>query len=357
MQDLKIGIAGFGNGGHAFAAILARDGHQVTVLTTSPKKVEAVHFQDNRIYLEDAGVERGSGRIERVTLDPSSMADQDLILIITDAMAHKQYARTLAPYLGSQHVVLMSPEMGGSLEFIKRVKQTNPAFEGPISGTDTLLFVCRSPSPGRSFVKSRKKEVLYTTVGKAQTTDVLPELFPEFTYIANPLLSVDHVTPLHVVGMVENADRIRAGESFNFYTEGVTPRIAQTMEAMDMERCDLARELGIRPRSIRDWLHSCYDIPYASLYEMVRSNPAYQGDLKAPRRVDHRYMTEGIQLYAVLAEQMANILGIRFDVHSSMIDRASRILGYDQRKIGRKLDDIGFTPQDVRELKVRYAQG
>jgi opine dehydrogenase len=50
---------------------------------------------------------------------------------------------------------------------------------------------------------------------------------------------------LHPAITLGNAERIQKGDAFDFYTDGVTPRVAAVLAAADAERLRIARAYQI----------------------------------------------------------------------------------------------------------------
>ena len=359
----RILVAGMGKGGHAFAGTLAQSGHDVVVMTSDPKKKEFFEAHGNSVLL--TGIRTGSGKLEEVvfckrgTSPPEGRAaaavkESDIILIITDATVHRDFAEKLAPLLSGQHVVLTAAGIGGALEFQRAVKRLNPSFNGTVSETDTLLYACQVPQTGTSYIKAEKKTVIFTTLrNDARTVSELQHLFPQFHYVPDPLMGIDDSPVLHVVGMVMNADRIRAGEDFNFYLDGTTPEVAETMQKMDEERCRVGEKLGIACRSLRNWIHKAYGVQIGLLHEMIHAVPPYQNtkDIQnrspAPKTLQHRYLTEEIPLKVVPLEEIGRIIGVLTPLYSEMIDKVDELLGTDYRRTGRTLADMGLTEEHI----------
>ncbi len=359
----KILVVGMGKGGHAFAGTLAQSGNDVVVMTSDPKKKDFFETHDNSVHL--TGIRTGSGKLKEVvfckrgTSPPEGRAaaavkESDIILIITDATIHRDFAEKMALLLSGQHVVLTAAGIGGALEFKKTVKRLNPSFNGTISETDTLLYACQVPQLGTSYIKAEKKTILFTTLPEdTRTVSELQHLFPQFHYVPDPLMGLDDSPVLHVVGMVMNAERILAGEDFNFYIDGITPEVAETMQKMDEERCRVGEKLGITCRSLRDWIHKAYGVQMGSLHEMIHAVPPYQNtkDIPnrspAPKTLQHRYLTEEIPLKTVPLEAIGRIIGVPTPLYSGMIDRVDELLGTDYRRTGRTLADMGLTEEDI----------
>ncbi|MBU1974875.1 MAG: NAD/NADP octopine/nopaline dehydrogenase family protein, partial [Nanoarchaeota archaeon] len=130
---------------------------------------------------------------------------------------------------------------------------------------------------------------------------------------------------------------------------------------MDEERKAVAVAVGIQPRGIRGWLNQVYDVPMATLHEMVQNTPAYQNTPEipnrspAPKTLFNRYLLEEVPLRAVPTVEIARIFRIPTPLYEHMIDESCKLTGIDFWKTGRTLKDMGLDHSEVRGWKNRYS--
>jgi opine dehydrogenase len=113
---ISITVAGAGAAGCAVAADLALAGHAVALF-------ELPEFAGNLDPVADRGGVRltgvgreGTARLARLTTDPAAAVDEtEVILVATQAAGHEPVARSLAPHLRADHVVLLFTGYGQSL--------------------------------------------------------------------------------------------------------------------------------------------------------------------------------------------------------------------------------------------------
>ncbi|MBT7903168.1 hypothetical protein HN587_04865 [Candidatus Woesearchaeota archaeon] len=350
----KILICGAGQGGHAIAGYAATLGNEVSLYTHTPKKAEIISSNGNKIKL--TGILDGEAQLRSITTNlQEAVSDNKYIFIITDATVHKYYAERLAPILTDQQVMLISPGIGGALEFLNLVNSINPDANIGVSETDTLVYACKVPEIGTSYIKTEKKSIIYSSVPNAEgIAGLLNELYPQFEDVGNPLMGLDDSPVFHIVGMLYNAHRILNKEDFNFYIGGTTEESAEIMEEMDAERCEVARAVGIEPRTVREWLNIAYGVEMSSLFNMIHATPPYQNTPEipnrspAPKTLFHRYLLEEIPLRAVPTVSIARIFDIPTPRYEEMVGRARELTGIDFWKTGRTLEDMGLTEQDIK---------
>jgi opine dehydrogenase len=361
----KIAICGAGQGGHAMAAHLSMMGNYVTVYTHTPNKAESIEQKGNTITV--SGKLEGEillqGGVTTNLID--SIKDKDYIFIVTDATVHKYFAQNLAPYLSNQNVILISPGVGGAMEFAHEVRKVNSNEKITVSETDTLMYACKVPEIGSSYIKEIKQSILYATVPTKGKTidDFIQTAYPFFENAGDPLMGLDDSPVFHIVGMLKNSKRILNEEDFNFYIDGITPEYADYMVSMDKERCEVASAVGLKPRTVREWLNIAYGVEMDSLYNMIQNTQPYQNTptipnrSPAPKTLYHRYVLEEIPLRAVPTVEIAKIFGIQTPKYEEMINKACEITGVDFWKTGRTIHDMGITEKDLFSWKDTYHRG
>ena len=358
----KILICSAGQGGHAISGYSALRGNSVTLYSHTPKKINTINSQGDTIFL--SGLYSGTARLKLATSDlETAVKNNDKIIIVSDATAHKYYAEKMAPILKHQDIILLSPGVGGALEFYNLVKKINNKVDITVSETDTLMYACKVPAIGHSHIKSEKNSIIYATVPsskKDSVDDFILKLYPQFKNTFNPLMGLDDSPVFHIVGMVKNAKKILNKEDFNFYIDGITPEYAKFMEEMDLERCEVAKAVGINPRTVNEWLNIAYDVNKSDLYTMIQNTPPYMNTednhnrSPAPKTLFHRYLMEEIPLRAVPTVEIAKIFNIKTPKYDQMIREASELIGVDFYKSGRTIKDIGLTKKEIINWKDNY---
>jgi len=355
----NITVVGAGNGGHAIAGYTSLLGNNVVLLTSNPNKKTIIRENGNKIKLN--GIIHGEGLLRDVTTDVRrAVTHADLIFIVTDATAHKIYAKKMAPHLTEQDIVLSSPGVGGALEFYHIIRNMNPNQMATVSETDTLIYACKVPETGTSLIKAQKNSIIYTTIPqRASIESDIQRIYPQFKDVHEPLMGIDDSPVFHICGMIFNSDRIRNREDFNFYIEGITPDVTKFMEEMDNERCKVAERLGIEHRTIKQWLNVAYGVDLSDLYTMIQNTPPYQNTAEmhnrspAPKTLHHRYLLEEVLLRAVPTVSIAEVLGVEMPKYKEMIRRATELTHIDFLHEGRKLENMGLTSDQIKNWKSR----
>ena len=359
MKKSKVLVCGLGQGGHAISAHLSNIGHDVSLYSHTPAKVDKIKNQNNKINV--TGLFDGSFKISDITGNlEEAIKDKDFLFIVSDANSHRYYAEKIANYLINQRVILVSPGIGGAMSFYNIINKKNPDNNIYVSETDTLMYACKVKDVGLVDIKNEKNEMIYTTFPDKDkvSSEFLESAYPQFSYIKNSLMGLDDSPVFHIVGMIKNADRILNREDFNFYIDGINEETGALMENMDKERCRVAEAVGLKPRNINDWLHNVYGVKKESLHEMIKNTPPYQDKngtnrSPAPKTLYHRYLMEEIPLRAVPTVSIAKIFGIEIPIYEKMIDEASSLIGVDFWRVGRTIEDMGLNQEYFSNLNER----
>jgi len=352
-RELHVAILGAGNGAHAMAGHLALQGFPVKLYNRFEHEI--VHMREQGgVHVE--GVVEGFGRLDLVSTDIAPVIEgADIIMVVVPAFAHRFMAEVCAPHLGEDQVVILNPgRTGGALEFTHVLRQRGVKAPVVVAEAQTLIYACRISGPARVQILGIKKEVPLAALPARDTTAALAlarQLYPQFVPAANVLeTSLDNIGAVfHPSIMVLNANRIEAGEDFDFY-QGMTPMVAGFLEVIDSERMAVARAYGVRVESARDWLMRAYEgIHGDTLYERIQSNRAYAG-LKAPKTLYMRYLTEDVPCGLVPIVSLAEVAGIETPASRGIVDVACSLLRRDFWVEGRTRKNLGLDSLSVPEI-------
>jgi len=136
---------------------------------------------------------------------------------------------------------------------------------------------------------------------------VMNQAFPEFTAGSNVLAtSLENIGAVfHPALTLLNAGWIESTEgNFEYYIQGMSPAVARVLERIDDERLAVARALGIRTVSAREWLYLTYDSPGENLCSAIKATTGYFG-IKAPATINHRYIWEDVPMSLVPMSSIA----------------------------------------------------
>jgi opine dehydrogenase len=193
----------------------------------------------------------------------------------------------------------------------------------------------------------------------SQVLEVIHQAYPEFIDGTSVLhTGLNNMGAIfHPALALLNAGRIESTRGdFQFYIEGVTPSVAEVLEALDRERVTVAASLGIRARTAREWLQMAYDAGGSNLYEAIHNQRGYYG-IQAPPTLFHRYITEDVPMSLVPIAALGQRYGVSVRGMDSIIRLACIAHRTDYWRRGRTPDRLGIGDFSVNELTQYVMEG
>jgi opine dehydrogenase len=363
MPIQKIAILGAGNGGCAAAADLTLRGFQVRLFARSESTIAKL-AKLGEIELVESGVSKKAAPYFMSPHLPPVVQGVDLIVIATPAVGHEYLAKGLANYVGDGQRILLNPgHTGGSLHFANLLRQLGCTAQVQLCETVTLTYICRMPQPGRVEIYRRTTNLRCAALPGKHTEKLVREIqsvFPNVIAAANVLeTGFSNINAImHPAGMLGNAGWIeKTGGDFLYYREGITPSIGAWIDALDGERLEIVRALGLTPLRFVDIFHGAG----LTTTEARDSGSAYQAihesepnfTIKSPPSLDHRYIKEDVGYGLVPMAEIGRLLGIETPVMDALITLASVALGIDFRVEGLTLEKMGLAgvaPADLQRI-------
>lgn len=354
---MKVAVLGSGNGGCAAAADWALAGHEVRLFDFEqfPTIISAVN-KNGGVYVEGelngfAPVAYSGHSIEK------AVAGADLILSIGPSYSSEPFAEIVKDYLTSNQIYIVCPgSFGGALLSLKVFSKCDNASQCLVAETSTLPYATRITKPGSVKVFLKIKDGLFLAAVPHKGTDkaleafrvVYPHTKPAKNVLQTMLQNSNPV--IHPSVMVLNAGIIESTHGdFFFYEDGVTPSVGKMIKALDAERVMIGRALGVdiipdgELGVIQGYMTDpSYEYGYSSA-------PGFKG-IKAPDKLDHRYLNEDVGYGLVFMADLAKKLNLEVPMINSMINAASVLMERDYRKEAvRTLDTLGFTIKEIIE--------
>lgn len=352
MTSTRFAIIGMGNGGHAFAGYLGLLGHQVRAWDIDAGLVEAIG-KNGTVSVE--GVLSGLAKLELITAElPRALDGADVVLVVVPAVYHASLAQKMAPYLTQDQVVILNPgATGGALEFRNILREAGSP-DITVAETNNLLFTCRSPEPGKVLVTGIKEHMDIACLPASEAprvTRLTATAFPKFTAVPTVLsTSLGNINAMmHPLPTLLNAGRCDLGDHFEYYYDGLSPRIADLVEDLDHERLTIAKAFEVEIPSLVEWYAGSYLGTGDTLYERVHSNRAY-ANIAGPTSLDTRYLIEDVSTGLVPLSELGRAAGVPTPLMDAVIELASTLLHIDFRTAGRTLQRLGLggmTTEDI----------
>jgi opine dehydrogenase len=360
-------VLGGGNTAFAVAANLTLRGFQVTLCEHSvfAWTLEPIR-QSHTIKL--AGVaSQGVAKIHQVTTDAVEAMQNDLLLLIAPAYAHKPFAKFCAPHLRDGHIVVLTPGTLGALEFARIVGESGNRSDIAFAETDTAPYVCRKTAPDAAHIWGVVSGLglgVLPAARTAQTAEALGHLFtrdgrngspsaiaPYPNVLACGLSAMNPVA--HPAGVLMNAGRVEyARGDFYFYEEGVTPTVAQVIYAVDAERRAIGKALGFTLLPVDAAFHAAGFGPQGDLWAAINGSRMLT-QLRAPGAIDTRWLTEDIPYGLAAWSRLGAQLGVATPLMQALVTLASAALGRDFWAMARTPEQLGLAGLNAEEM-IRY---
>lgn len=355
-------IIGGGNGGQAIAGHLAILGEKVRIFDVVPATIEAIN-QKGGIKLHHA-VE-GFGKLEFATTSmEEALNGADNVMMVLPSLYHENMAKQMVPFLKDGMTVFLHPESScGAISFRKIMDDMGCTTDIVLGAAGTLLYSVRVREAGDVYVFGMKSEVPMAAL-PASDNDKLAEAIrgalPWFVLVDNTLkTSLGNINAMmHPAPMLLNTSRIEADPfvPFQYYWEGMTPTIGKYVEAMDQERIDVAKELGIELRTIREdyvAMYECGDKD-TPLYQLCKNNPGYEG-IMTSNTLATRYVLEDIPFSLEPIQALAQVAGVPTPKIDAIVTIGRTVLG-DKMQVGRNAKTMGIDKLTKEEL-LSYING
>ncbi len=354
MNIPKVAILGAGNGAHAIAGHLGMQGIPVRLYNKFEEEIVGMQARGG-VTME--GVVEGFGPVELVTTDPAPVVGwADVIMVVVPAFVHRFIAETCAPHLRDGQIVVLNPgRTGGVLEFANVWHEMGVQAQVRLAEAQSLIYACRLSGPAQVRITGIKRQLLLAAFPATETTTVLEtvnRLYPQFKPAANILeISFDNIGAVfHPGAVVLNANRIEAGQEFEFYQD-MTPSIVHFLEVIDRERLAVAHAFGVEIDSARDWLLKTYEgVTGETLYDCIQSNRAYEG-IKAPKSLKVRHIIEDIPTGLVPLASLGDLAGVPTPACRAIIDICCMLLDRDFWVEGRTVENLGLAGMSVEEIR------
>ncbi len=150
-KDTRFTVIGAGHGGKAMAAHLALMGFSTTLFNRTPERVAALYERGGIDLESEQGNPRGFARLRAVTSDyAEALADAEVIMVVTPSSAHRDVAKSCAPYLKDGQIVVLNPgRTCGAIEFTQVLRDSGCTADVTVAEAGTFIYASRRwPRPG-----------------------------------------------------------------------------------------------------------------------------------------------------------------------------------------------------------------
>ncbi len=356
---MNIAVLGSGNGGCAVAFDCASHGHQVSLFDFEqfPESIQAVQnsggIQCEGILEGFQPVVSAGHKIEK------ALVGADIIYAVGPAYSTRPFAEACRPYLNKGQIVMVCPSScGGSIEFKNGAGLDLRDADIIVAETSTLPYAVRMLEPGKIKIFNKLKGGLFLAAVPAQHTDHVLEqirdVYPRMNAAKNILqTSLQNGNPvIHPAITLMNVALIeRTMGDFDFYHQGVTPAVGRLIEAVDRERIDIGKKLGVdvipdpELGVLQGYMtEATYDNGFITA-------PGFAG-VRAQSSLDYRYFNEDVGYGLVFYQKLGEQVGVATPVMSAVITLVSLLMNRDYvGEARRTMETLGLSKLTAQELK------
>ncbi len=363
----KLAVVGGGNTAFGFAAALKLRGLEVALLE-APEFAASVEPVNQQGGIKICGVAgEGFAEIDTVTTDAKeAVVGASIVLICVPAYGHRRMAELLVPHLTSGQIVVLTPgNCGGALAFAQMVQKKGTGQAPIVAEASSCLFACKKDGPAGVWIRGIKQGLpvaAFPAKHTGQVVRALKEVFPQFEparhVLETSLSNVNHI--VHPPGTLLNLGLVELSrQDWAFFTQGLSPAVCRIMEAIDRERVEIVRALGLEPTTTLEWMLRFYGgqgMKGNTLFEAASTSPIH-GAAKGPRNIDHRYISEDIPFGLVPIASIGRELGIRTGAIDTVVGLASLVSGRDWWTDGRTADKMGLAGMSASQMVEYVTEG
>lgn len=357
----KITVLGAGNAGCAAAAHLTLMGFHVSMFNRWESELAPIK-KEGGIHLRGA-VGEGFASLKTVTTNMGEAAEgTDLFLVVAPALAHDYFASELAQVIGGRPATIMlNPgHTGGALHFMKALRMAGVSSELRICETNTNTYICRLTGHAEVTVYNLAAKVLFGAIpGKCirELAGFIGQLYPCISPIESVLdtgfANINAI--MHPAGMLLNAGRIeRRKGGFTFYDEGTSPAVGHVIDAVDAERLEVMKALGVQPNPFINLFYE-YGATSKDAFEVGTAYYALKASeankrIMSPTSLKDRYIEEDIPFGLVPMAALGDLAGVPTPVIDSLVTLACSANGVDYWHEGLTLERMGLSGLDIRHI-------
>jgi len=354
----RVAVLGAGNGGCAIAADLVRRGIECTLF-------DLPAFEAAVTPIREAGVLRLSGVLgdvtvtaPRITTDVRDAVEgADVLVVAVPAFAQVPFAEACAPFLRAGQVVVLTPgSTGGALAVAEALRGAGRLDGITVAETLSLPFACRKLDAISVHVSGVKHDLplaAFPASRSGNAAEALEGIFAAGLAVASNVLetSLNSLNAMaHPVPALLNAGWIETtGGDFRFYNDGVSPAVARAMDAADRDRLAVVTALGLPAVPASEWDRRLYGLVGATTFELNRDSWVHR-DIRAPKELRSRYLTEDVPFGLVPIASIARELGIATPTIDLFIDLACLLLDEDLRAAGRTAASLGLAGRTAGQM-------
>ena len=364
-MKMRIAVIGAGNGGQAMAAYFAmNEDYEVRIFDHFDAPVQAIREQG---YIQLEGAVEGRGTIALASTDMAEVIDRaDLIMVVNPAIYHNRIAKDLAPYIEEDQLIFLNPSsVFGAFAFKKALEDAGCSKAVTIGESNSLLFAARLVENGRVNIGGKKDSLMvsaFPACNGERLYDIIRPVMSEIE-ICDSVLGTSFASTnamVHPLPTIMNVSWAESGEKFRYYLDGIGETMGSYIEALDLERVEIGKKLGLTlGKALFDFYmeyEKQYDTKGETVSQVLKSVEAYK-DIYAANTARTRYIYEDIPTGMVPFTAMGELLGMPVSKMKFVTTLCEEMLGEDLTncEYSRNLENLGLAGMSAESI-IEYAK-
>ncbi|MBS0244855.1 MAG: NAD/NADP octopine/nopaline dehydrogenase family protein, partial [Proteobacteria bacterium] len=291
----------------------------------------------------------------------AAVKDADVVMLVMPGNAHKMALEAAAAHLrDGQTFIISSHASFGALYLSKLLAKRGVRV--PIIAWGTTLTTGRRISPTEVAVNSLRSKIDIATLpaehaeqGLALCTTLFGDRFVKRDGLI--AIALSNLNPQnHLAIALFNLTRMERGEKWG-QAENVTPAVGRVMEALDIERLEIAKAFGVAVRTIREHYAFSYQLPEGSIADMNAELHRRGSGGFGPTTLTSRYVLEDVPFGLLPTVLMGRLVERPAALHQAGITMLSAAYGRDFVGDNDLLPALGFEQMRHDELIARAVSG
>lgn len=351
-MGVKVGLAGAGSIAFGTAAVLAQEGHDP--MLWSPSGQGTAELAKGAPLTATGAVE--TALTPRIAGSAAELArDNDVLIVALPGYGHKAVIDALSPHIEARHEIIFSSHASCGAVYLGQLLAARRV-SVPITAWGTTVCTGRRQSGTEVRVNTVRARVDLCTVPADRSNEGLSlcrTLFGDRFQPRDGLLAItlSNLNPQNHLGIaLGNITRMERGETWS-QGQNVTPAVGRLLEALDAERLDIAKALGLEVKTIFEHFHLSFHVPVASISEMNQQMHAQGNGGTGPATADSRYVTEDVPYGLVPTAVLGRLAGRPAVLHEAGIRILSAMYARDfeaENEILKALDLGHCTLDDLK---------
>lgn len=346
-----VSILGAGPAGLALAVDLQiRD---INVLVYShPEHLQHVNAIEKKGYVKATGILQGTEHLRFTTDIGLAIRFSNVLILTVPSSGQETILAELEPFPLQSHTVVAMPGNLFSLIATKNI--------GCILETNLSPYSCRMVD-NTLIVFGKKKEISIA----ASQQSLPPSFYNMIGHIIPVGLkwcsSIIEVSLLNINGifhpplMLMNAGWIEStGGDFGLYRDGLSPAVENVMKALDRIRIQIGQAFGLPLDTALQSSNQCYGHDFSTYVQLGRDSGPHR-DLKAPRSLQHRNISEDVPDLLVSWSSLAAKLGVDATPMRAIVVLTHMATGVDYFETGRNAHKLRLESMSRKDLIAKYS--